>query len=188
MRIRVRAHPGGLGPDERVRRSEPLTFGVPVPRGAVTDRGSWTFGAPNGPMRFAQARVIDRWADGSARWVLVDALADLDGTAGLEFALQYDVVSNAAPLRAISINSSSSGLVVDTGAAKFHIGKHGRVPFDGVEVGGQDALARTSGGLAVIDAAGASHDAKVRFIEVEERGPLRSVVLMRGSIGSGRHR
>ena len=82
---------------------------MPLPRGAVTDRGAWTFGAQDGPMRFAQVRALDRWADGSARWVLVDAQADLDGRTIQEFALDYDPSSNAAPpAPAIAITQSAS--------------------------------------------------------------------------------
>ena len=53
----------------------PLTFGVPVRRGALPSAGDARLVWGDGPADTspAQTRVHSRWPDGSARWVLVDA-------------------------------------------------------------------------------------------------------------------
>src|SRR5690348_7330773 len=77
--------PGHARKDSRT--AEPITVGVPLPRGLVVDPPRWTLasGSAGAPMRRpVQARVVDRWADGSARWVLVDGQIDVDaGMAGV---------------------------------------------------------------------------------------------------------
>jgi hypothetical protein len=72
MRIRVPAKPTRSTPGADIRRGEPLTFGVPLLRGAAQDGEKWTLGHAGGPGTTAQTHVLDRWPDGSRRWMLVD--------------------------------------------------------------------------------------------------------------------
>ena len=53
----------------------PLTFGVPVRRGALpsADDARLVWGDGPADTSAAQTRIHSRWPDGSARWVLVDA-------------------------------------------------------------------------------------------------------------------
>src|SRR5579885_1507959 len=62
-----------------VRRGEPVTVGLPWPRGAVTDERHFRLIGPDGSEQVLQTRVLDRWPDGSVRWCLFDFLATLDG-------------------------------------------------------------------------------------------------------------
>ena len=54
----------------------PVTAGVPWPRGAVTDVARLTLTDALGRAVPVQAKATDRWADGSARWVLLDWIAE----------------------------------------------------------------------------------------------------------------
>ncbi len=179
MRIRVLAHAVDHAPDERVRRAEPITFGVPLPRGAVKDGAKWTCASS-----VAQVRTLDRWTDGSARWVLVDARADLDGRDVQELTLEAREDGEKSG-DVVTLSQSGAGVLVDTGAARFLLRPGGRFPFDAVEVGGQAVLDPAGSGLVVIDAQQAAHAAEIRSVEIEERGPLRSVVRIAGSVAAG---
>src|SRR5207253_2203089 len=62
-----------------VRRGEPVTVGLPWPRGAVTDDRQFRLIGPAGAEEMLQTQVLDRWPDGTVRWCLFDFRA----TAGL---------------------------------------------------------------------------------------------------------
>jgi hypothetical protein len=61
------------------RRGEPVTVGLPWPRGAVADDRLFQLIGPDGSPQVLQTRVLDRWPDGSVRWCLFDFLATWDG-------------------------------------------------------------------------------------------------------------
>ena len=62
---------------------EPVTVGLPWPRGLVTDAGRFRLAAPPGQAATLQTDVLARWADGSIKWCLFDFFAipgtQLDG-------------------------------------------------------------------------------------------------------------
>jgi hypothetical protein len=64
--VTVRATP------PRRRTGEPVTCGVPFPRGLIRDAGALRLIDADGQEQTLQARILDRWGDGSARWVLCD--------------------------------------------------------------------------------------------------------------------
>jgi hypothetical protein len=69
------------------RRGEPVTVGLPWPKGAVKDErcfrlvSTWETGSTENPVGHVsnvplQTRVLDRWGDGSIRWCLFDFFAN----------------------------------------------------------------------------------------------------------------
>jgi hypothetical protein len=57
-----------------VRTGEPMTVGIPVPRGQVHDPDRLVLSGPDGVAIPVQWRVLDRWpVDQSIRWLLLDA-------------------------------------------------------------------------------------------------------------------
>jgi hypothetical protein len=81
MLIRVLTAPVPGHRRTSARTAEPVTFGVPLPQGLIEEPSNWTLAG-----RAVQTRVLDRWIDGTARWVLVDAQVDVgpDGHGVLE--------------------------------------------------------------------------------------------------------
>ena len=59
------------------RQREPITCGVPWPRGVLHDPGTITLVDGSGRRLPVQTRTLDRWSDGSVRWLLVDWQADV---------------------------------------------------------------------------------------------------------------
>src|SRR5207248_1135059 len=66
-------------PDDESRRGEPVSCGLPWPRGRLFDPGDLHLDDAEGRPVVLQTRALDRWADGSIRWLLVDWLADATG-------------------------------------------------------------------------------------------------------------
>jgi len=62
------------------RVGEPVTCGVPFPRGLLHDATTLRMIAPDDSTTPLQVRVLDRWPDQSARWVLCDWQATGSGT------------------------------------------------------------------------------------------------------------
>ncbi len=62
------------------RRGEPVTVGLPWPRGAVKDDRCFRLIGPDGTEQVLQTKVLDRWPDGSVRWCLFDFLATWDAS------------------------------------------------------------------------------------------------------------
>lgn len=60
------------------RRAEPVTVGVPWPRGALRDATHLACIGPDGEVPL-QTEVLERWPDGSVRWVLCDTLLSTTG-------------------------------------------------------------------------------------------------------------
>jgi hypothetical protein len=60
-------------PGEHLPVGLPLTFGVPIAQGRIYHHGAWSLES-NGHQIPLQSRIHSQWHDGSARWVLLDAL------------------------------------------------------------------------------------------------------------------
>ncbi len=155
---------------------------MPLPRGASRDPWAWTAIDAQGRRQSVQARVLEHWSDGSARWALVDARVDTILPTDTEFDLEVGNPVAAPPGAAIVIVESAGAVVVDTGPARFTLRAGGAFPFEGVDVASAPALSADASGLTVTDSLGEARRPKIRTVEVEERGALRSVVLMRGVV------
>jgi len=183
MRIPIQATQGGAGASGVARRGEPLTFGVPLPRGLASEAIGWTFGAANGSRQAVQARALDRWSDGSLRWVLVDVQADLDAGGPAAFWLESgDAGAAPAPAMPIDVSESGEGVTIDTRVARFVLRRGGTFPIDRVEAGGRPACDPSSPGLVVTDGSGRVLAATVGALSIEERGPLRCVAKVTGAV------
>ena len=54
------------------RHGEPVRVGVACPRGAVQRSDRWGLGDERGRSVPVQTTVLDRWGDGSVRWLLAE--------------------------------------------------------------------------------------------------------------------
>src|SRR5438128_116383 len=60
------------------RRAEPVTLGLPWPRGRLSDPARLRLHDDAGTDLPLQTRVLDSWPDGSVRWVLLDCQASVE--------------------------------------------------------------------------------------------------------------
>src|SRR5215203_687693 len=79
----------GSGRSSIPRREEPVRLGVPLGCGVASDADLLALFASNGRPRPLQTRVLDRWHDGSIRWLLLDFLADHDAASPAEYELRF---------------------------------------------------------------------------------------------------
>lgn len=179
VRLSLRHAPGGSG----ARRGEPVTLGVPFPRGACRDSGTLLLRGAGGAAQPLQARVLDRWSDGTARWVLLDFQATVNGEAG-----DVDLVVGGGDAArgptpkggGIRVAENDGVVSIETGAASFRVSAESPALVADARVGGERALA--GGALRIVDAQGGVGRVRWRPPAVEEDGPLRACVRAEGDV------
>ena len=160
------------------RRAEPLTAGVPLPRGEVRDPSELSLWGPGGELPL-QVEALECWPDGSIRWALVDTCVDLAAREARELELSWDRPREASfdPIR---VQPASSGWFVDTGAAQFTLERE--TLLRSVRVGGVEVLAPERSGVVLIDDAGMEWTSEIVDLALETEGPLRTRVRATGRL------
>ena len=185
----------------RHRRSEPITIGVPVPRGQVREQGSWEIVGEQG-QRPAQASVLEQWPDGSARWVLLDSAIDHDGESVLHASAIWTPSTAAQDLSSgpprvdaarrnpththseIVVTEEAGGVTVNTGSATFRL-RSGTTafPFESMTLAGRVSAESIRGELRVVTEDGQAWTPSIQQVVIEERGPARAVALVTFGVG-----
>ncbi|HPM84000.1 MAG TPA: hypothetical protein PLF81_25010 [Candidatus Anammoximicrobium sp.] len=149
----------------------PVTGGVPLAAGAAPRGAAFVLTGEQGGMVPCQSRVLTRWKDGSARWVLLDfqAAPPPDGTA--RFTLRWNGQGDApAPRLPVQTVDEAKG-ILQTGTMRFSPAD------DGVLSVGERLDVR----FTLIDGAGRRCRAVVESCAVEAGGPVRGTLLLRGA-------
>jgi len=161
-----------------------MTAGVPFPPGAVKDasqlRLSETGGGTHVPLAL-QSRVLSRWPDGSARWLLLDWQTDLSARQERRF----EVVpgSPLAPAHRVTAIDQGDRIEVNTGALQFNVPKRRFAILSEVRVDGRPV----AGGAvsSFFDIGGKRIEAEPpTAVTVTEGGPLRARIELRGHYAS----
>ncbi len=167
------------------REAEPVTIGVPFARGRLRDPGALVLEDGSGRPIPCQALPLNRWSDGSIRWLLLSFLADVDAHGTLTGVVRLPetfspvsspLVSGAPPLQ---VEETRTHFLVDTGMARFELPRGVFGPFSRVLVGGVDLLGPVGSATRLEDLGGS----RVPFVDtssIEVRGPLRTVLRFEG--------
>ena len=161
------------------RASEPVRIGVPIARGALTDATQATLTDPADQALPAQFRPLAHWPDGSIKWLLVDALVQMD--AGREQRLRLRRGSSPS-CSDIEVRDAGDRWRIDTGSAVFEVPRSGGDRFASVEIDGAACL--DARGMVVRARGAAGKPLIVRLLDarIEEQGAVRVTVLCKGSL------
>jgi hypothetical protein len=90
---------------------QPVTVGLPFPRGGLQDTGSLSLaGADGRPIRL-QAEPLARWPDGSVKWLLLDFVCPAGGPAVGRWTLHREAgVNGRGGPGTLSVEESAAGL------------------------------------------------------------------------------
>lgn len=126
-----------------------------------------------------QATALDRWPDGSLRWMLVDLQADIvpGGFVSLHVT-ETPRERSRAPL----VETTGPGFRIDTGPAVFLVGPE-RFPFQDVKIGDRSVLDPQSSGLVVTDSRNEPLTIRVTGVAIETNGPVRAVLRVEATVG-----
>jgi len=128
------------------RAGEAVTSGIPLPQGLLAADASLQLSA-GGKRIPAGFTVINRWPDGSARWVLLDTVLDVPANGSVTLSLDQTA---ARPLRGtLAVDDGAEQISVDTGAAQFVVRKSGFRLFESLSVDGEQILAAMPEGLSM---------------------------------------
>ena len=161
----------------------PLTFGVPVRRGALPSVGGARLVWGDGPAdtSAAQTRIHSRWPDGSARWVLVDAAVppSLQPGGRADCRVLLSAAAASPPEAGLSVEQRDDGAVV-VASRMLRVSVQPRAE-DWILVEPPAGDSRLAGGpltraLRVELADGTLLDAAASSASVEHAGPLRTTV------------
>ena len=170
---------------EFTRVNEPVRLGLPLPKGLCRSIEDLTLVDATRDRIPLQASVLDRWSDGSVRWVLLDFQVSSQQRPGVR--VEIDRQPRPLPVRDQVTTSIAGGeIIVDTGAARFQLRAGRSVWFAEVRVGGREAIDASRSGLSVMLADGQVLTPLVTSVRCEDVGPLRTVVLVDGHLTADR--
>jgi hypothetical protein len=159
---------------------QPVTLGVPFPRGLLADPAQLALVNPEGRELPLQTRPLARWPDGSVKWLLLDFVTP----GGYGWSLQTVPGRTAGPSSSrLAVSEEAGGPVVKTGVAEFCIEKRILRPFSRVWCGDRLAFdqADKQCGLALTIRRGQSGWIPgLRRAVVESAGPVRATVSLEG--------
>jgi hypothetical protein len=127
-----------------------------------------------------QARVLERWSDGSIRWVLLDFQASVTGSTPVR--LRFGPGSLPTVDAPISVSTRSTSTILSNGLIGVTLNPHGAFPFADVQCGGRPVLDVAHSRLIVRSSDGHELPIRIASVEVEERGPVRAAVTLTGRV------
>ncbi len=166
------------------RHAAPAATGVPFPRGAVRDPAQLWVADGSGAAVPSQTGVLERWADGSIRWALIDALADVTGYGDAVYGVRAGAPPRAAAGPRVQLEQTPAGIVVDTGVLRVTVPAGGDALATGVELDGR-RVAGTIPLPAIALEATKARDPSPEPARVETAGPVRVEVLLSGQWPDG---
>jgi hypothetical protein len=177
--VRLRIDPDD--PLERVR--EPVTCGVPWPRGALHDPGLLVLTDTHGRPVSLQTKILDRWPDGSVRWVLLDWQASICGSQHYELRIS-DAGPDPLPAEPAIRTAAHEGgrLSIDTGRAEFTLRPGDGFPLASVLVNGSAVIDGGHIEFTVEDERGRRYRPRIRQLQIEESGLVRAAVWADGQL------
>ncbi len=152
----------------------PMTVGIPFPRSALRDSTLLRLLDGAGRTVSLQTRILDRWPDGSVRWLLLDWRA---GTGSHSLCLG----GPAAPFpQTVSARPVQGGVEIDAGPVHFRVTDADPFPFAVHRADGTPLLAAC--GLHVEDEQGRTYRLHTARVWSEEAGPVRAKVCVAGDV------
>ena len=165
------------------RQAFPASASVPLPRGRVRDPHTLWLAAPNGRPAPVQYQTLERWPDGSVRWLLLDFLADVPAGGHATYALKGGKAPAPPKTPTVQLHERDGRRVLDAGALRLTLPADGTAGLGDLAAGAH-ALAPIALPALVVDGlpAGAPEPGPT---SVETEGPVRTEVLLTGRYPQG---
>ncbi len=162
--------------------SRPVSLGIPFPKGLLDSTDALTLSDARGSLIPLQAAPLARWSDGSIQWVLLDFLLDAEHEPPLHLHSCH-TPGGLLPCRIrkeVVVKETSEAVIVQTGAALFHLDRHTLKPFYRVALGNQDILDSVDSRSILTDPHGYESLGIVQRVSLEALGPVRATVRLEG--------
>src|SRR5205807_2078225 len=100
-------------PEPKVRHREPATCGLPWPKGMLHDPNYLVLRDEKGESIPLQTRILDRWSDGSIRWLLLDWQATVNGDAKYRVEVSGGRGQTGTTIGGIRIEETDGRIIID---------------------------------------------------------------------------
>lgn len=147
-----------------VASTQPVTVGLPLPRGLLAQADELVLIDAQGTRVPVQVQPLAHWPGGSVKWLLLDFIVPRLSAGCSAWRLER-AGGDKAPAPGLLVREDPEGFVIDTGAATFRVGR-------------QTGLAGWR--LALTDPKGRAAGPRVERAALEERGPVRATVHLEG--------
>ena len=159
------------------RSWQPITVGIPFPKGDLTDPGAVCLMDSEGRTNPLQSLPLARWSDGSVKWLLLDFLLGPqhrpdEGSGDRVYDHRQEV----------RVSEEPQTILVETGAATFHLDRVTLRPFARVLFDGAELIKAGSSRIVFTHANGRQAIPRVERVVVEARGPVRATIRFEGAI------
>ena len=149
----------------------PVRAGLPIPQGELANAQNATVTDAAGRPLPSQNRALATWPDGSVKWLYLDFMHDFSKSPKQTYGVEYgNSVRARSPQASVKVETTPTGLRVDTGALRFFVSKQ---RFGLIEQGEPMAVEITESAGRVWRAL----DLPVETLRVEQAGPMHTVIL-----------
>ncbi len=164
------------------RPAWPVSGGIPIAQGELASADKCRLLGAGGRVVDAQFDQLAPWPDGSVKWLLVSLVHE---GASPDYMLEYgEAVATPAVTGGIAVEQTDAGMVVTTDVLRAELSRERFAPPGTVTIDGQTVVTGDEGFVLVDDEGNryASADAPPTRFEIEEAGPVRTVVRVEGPI------
>ena len=169
---------------------QPVTVGVPLPRGVLTDDRVLSLYDACGHRVPLQTTSLAQWPDQSVKWLLLDFMCGpvVGGQSTWSLDLQSgELLECHESATRIHLEETERGIGIDTGSATFTIDREFLAPIVQVAMDGMPILDAARMRTVLVDAKGRSRRPRIERSEIETHGPVRATVRFEGRF-EGRRR
>ncbi|OGV62954.1 MAG: hypothetical protein A2498_05755 [Lentisphaerae bacterium RIFOXYC12_FULL_60_16] len=167
----------------RPLHAQPVTTGVPWPKGIFKDPGEIVAHDGTGRLIPAAFTVLNRWPDGSIQWMLADLPVTFDPSGNQAIRLAPVQGKNAPqPAHHITSRTESNVIEATNGLVNLRVSATPGPVVTRWQTGGQDLVQTDQFDITFQDAAGKSYSlcAGPRRITLEHANPCRTVIRVDG--------
>lgn len=167
------------------RINEPLSIGIPLPRGFIYDISKMELRNSENQMIPLQALPLAFWVDKSLKWILLDFQTSIQANKTTHYYIHsQDTTELTNNHPTISIIKNKDSIVVNTGPAKFFLTTKFFKIFEKVEVDGKDILKESK--IVLTDDLGRKYEPEINRAFVETEGSLRTTIKIEGCVNDSK--
>jgi hypothetical protein len=165
------------------RDGEYVRVGVPFAKDELGSANELRLYTPEEKEQEVQVAVLNRWGNGSIKWVIIDFQAKVPTNGKIIYTLREDKRSKRIENSKISIIPGAHQWEVNTGKTLFLLDAKVFRPFSFVKKVSGNSLLSTKGDCRFCTASTIGLIPFIEEITIEAEGPLRSIISIKGHFG-----
>jgi YetA-like protein len=164
-----------------VTSPEPVALGLPLAKGTLVNPPNLRLLDDSKREVPIQTRVLAKWSDGSAKWLLVDFVARQLAEGRNPWFLHHCPEQKPLGLESdLHVYETEDGVAVATGVATFQLNRNVFEPIQQVLVKGRELLDSRGCTTLLVDPRRRPSPARIECVTLEEKGPVRATLLFEG--------